>query len=76
MLPVGTLAASKTKRDTAPVGAVNPNPDSDESIIDLALAITPAHQAPSVDTLSEQMPDQAVDQIAGGINTDATAGLA
>ena len=70
MLPVGTLAASKTKRDTAPVGAVNPNPDSDESIIDLALAITPAHQAPSVDTLSEQMPGQAVDQIAGGMNTD------
>ena len=70
MLPVGTLAASKTKRDTTPVGAVNPNPDSDGSIIDLALAITPAHQAPSVDTLSEQMPGQAVDQIAGGMNTD------
>ena len=70
MLPVGTLAASKRKRDTAAGGTVNPNPDSDESIIDLALAITPAHQAPSVDTLTEQMPGQAVDQIAGGMNTD------
>ena len=70
MLSVDTLAASTTKRDTAPVGAVNPNPDSGESIIDLALAITPAHQAPNVDTLSEQMPRQAVDQIAGGMNTN------
>jgi murein DD-endopeptidase MepM/ murein hydrolase activator NlpD len=70
MLPVGSQAASKKKRDTAPVGAVNPNPDNDESIIDLALAITPAQQAPSNDTLSEQMPGQAVDQIAGGVNTD------
>ena len=70
MLSVDTLAASTTKRDTAPVGAVNPNPDSGESIIDLALAITPAHQAPNVDTLSEQKPRQAVDQIAGGMNTN------
>ncbi len=70
MLPVDTPAAAMTKRDTAPVGAVNPNPDSVESIMDLALAITPAHQAPGVDTLSEQMPGQAVDQIAGGMNTE------
>ena len=63
MLPVvGTLAATMTKRDTTPVGAVNPNPDSDDSIMDLALVITPAHQAPSVDTPSEQMPEQALDQ--------------
>ena len=70
ILPVGTPAASKTKRYTAPVGAVNSKPDTEESVIDLALAITPAHQAPSIDTLSEQMPGQAVDQIAGGMNTD------
>ena len=70
MLPVGTAPVGKTKRDTALAGTVNPNPASEEVIIDLALAITPAHQAPSVDTLTEQMPGQAVDQMADGINTD------
>jgi len=71
MSPVGTLAASRTKRDAAPVGAVNPNPADDDSIVDLALAITPVHQAPSVDTPSDQMPEQALDQPTGGVITDA-----
>jgi len=71
MSPVGTRAANKTPRDTAPVGAVNPNPADDDSIVDLALAITPAHQAPSVDTPSDQIPEQALDHTTGGVITDA-----
>jgi len=70
MLPVGTLAASKTKRDTAPVGTANANPDSDESIIDLALATTPARQIPRTDLSANQMPDQVLDQMAGGMITN------
>ncbi len=52
-------------------GATDSNPQSDAHIIDLALATTPAQHAPESNLSTEQMPDHAMSQMAGGMITDA-----
>ena len=51
--------------------ATDSNLQSDAPIMDLALATTPAQQAPRSNLSTEQIPDQALDQMAGGMITDA-----
>jgi hypothetical protein len=51
--------------------ATDSNLQSDAPIMDLALATTPAQQAPRSILSTEQIPDQALDQMAGGTITDA-----
>ncbi|MBL18779.1 MAG: hypothetical protein CMC82_02975 [Flavobacteriaceae bacterium] len=46
--------------------------ETDAPIIDLALATTPAQQYPGTDFSEFEMPDQALDQIAGAVITDAS----
>ncbi len=55
----------------AKADAADSNLQSDAPIMDLALATTPAQQAPKSNLSTEQMPDQALDQMAGGMITDA-----
>ena len=47
------------------------NLQSDDSVLDLALATTPAQQTLETNFLPERMPIQALDKIAGSIITDA-----
>ena len=52
-------------------GTTDSNLQSDAPIIDLALATTPAQQAPKTNFSTEQMPDHPLNQMAGGMITDA-----
>ena len=55
----------------AKADATDSNLQSDAPIVDLALATTPAQQAPKSNLSTEQIPDQALDQMAGDMITDA-----
>ena len=70
MSPNGTLTTGNTPRETTPVDTVNPDLADNDSIVDLALTITPADQTPSVDAPSDQMPEQILDHTTVGIITD------
>ena len=72
-LPIDILTTNSTDNDEADVAeadAPNSNLQSDTSIMDLALASTPAQQAPGSTVSIDQMPGQAADEIADSIITD------
>jgi murein DD-endopeptidase MepM/ murein hydrolase activator NlpD len=67
---------TKNDKDTKKVNiakadATGSNLQSDAPIMDLALATTPAQQTPKSNLFTEQIPDQALDQMAGDMITDA-----
>ena len=65
-----TNSLDNDEADVAEADAPNSNLQSDTSIMDLALASTPAQQAPGSTVSIDQMPGQAADEIAGNIITD------
>ena len=65
-----TNSLDNYEADVAEADAPNSILQSDTSIMDLALASTPAQQAPGSTVSIDQMPGQAVDEIAGNIITD------
>jgi len=62
--------ADHNEANIAAVDTPNANLQSDALIMDLALATTPAQQIPRTDLSANQMPDQALDQMAGGMITN------
>ena len=57
--------------NVAKADAIDSNLQSDAPIMDLALATTPAQQAPKSNLSTGQMADQTLDQMGGGMITDA-----
>ena len=57
--------------NVAKADATDANPQFDKPIMDLALATTPVQQAPKSNLSTGQLPDQPLDQMGGGMITDA-----
>ena len=69
---VTTNNINNKKGNTGEADAKSFNLQSDGSVMNLALATTPAQQAPEINSFTDRMPTQALDKVTGATITDAT----